>query len=111
MVAQQLDQAIRPMLTRLNDIEEACEHHERIVNCAGVGMKLCEQRSGLFARQSESHGEAAVPESRVVRADIANNGQVMQEGAGAVTILPEIAVIAAWGVLTFAVAIRIFRWE
>jgi ABC-type polysaccharide/polyol phosphate export permease len=37
--------------------------------------------------------------------------QVMQEGAGTVAILPEIAVIAAWGVLTFAVAIRIFRWE
>jgi mannitol-specific phosphotransferase system IIBC component len=35
----------------------------------------------------------------------------MQEGSGIAMILPEIAVIAAWGVLTFAVAIRIFRWE
>jgi NADH:ubiquinone oxidoreductase subunit 5 (subunit L)/multisubunit Na+/H+ antiporter MnhA subunit len=37
--------------------------------------------------------------------------QVMQEGAGTIAILPEITVISAWGVLTFAVAIRIFRWE
>ncbi len=37
--------------------------------------------------------------------------QVMQEGAGTIAILPEIAVISVWGVLTFAVAIRIFRWE
>ena len=81
MVAQELNQAIRPVLARLNNIEEVDEHYECVVNRAGVGMKLCEQRGGLFARQGESHGEAAVPKSRVMRADIASNGQVMQEGA------------------------------
>jgi hypothetical protein len=44
-------------------------------------MELCEQRSGLFAGQGEGHGEAAVPEPRVVGAGVANNGQVVQEGA------------------------------
>ena len=81
MVAQELNQAIRPVLARLNNIEEVGKHYECVVNRAGVGMELCEQRGGLFARQGESHGEAAVPESRVMRADIASNGQVMQEGA------------------------------
>ena len=37
--------------------------------------------------------------------------QVMQEGASTIAIFPEITVISVWGVLTFAVAIRIFRWE
>ena len=81
VVAQELNQAIRPVLAGLNNIEEVGEHHECVINRAGVGMKLREQRGGLFARQGESHGEAAVPESRVMRADIASNGQVMQEGA------------------------------
>ena len=36
---------------------------------------------------------------------------VMQEGAGMTQIVPELAVIIAWGALTFFVAIRVFRWE
>lgn len=36
---------------------------------------------------------------------------VMQEGAGVPQILPELGLIAAWGAVTFFVAIRIFRWE
>lgn len=37
--------------------------------------------------------------------------QVMQEGAGVIQIAPELGLIIAWGVVTFFVAIRIFRWE
>ena len=37
--------------------------------------------------------------------------QVMQEGAGLVTILPDLGLMAAWLVVTFAVALRIFRWD
>ena len=81
MAAQELDQAVRPMLAGLDNIEEIGEDHKCVVDRTGVGMKLCEQRSGLFSGQGEGHGEAAVPESRVMRAGIANNGQVMQEGA------------------------------
>ncbi len=36
---------------------------------------------------------------------------VMQEGAGVIQILPELGLIAAWGAVTFFVAIKIFRWE
>jgi ABC-2 type transport system permease protein len=36
---------------------------------------------------------------------------VMQEGAGVLQIIPELSVISIWGVATFLVAIRIFRWE
>jgi len=36
---------------------------------------------------------------------------VMQEGAGILQILPELAIILTWGAVTFFVAIRVFRWE
>ncbi len=36
---------------------------------------------------------------------------VMQEGAGVLQIIPELSIITIWGVLTFLIAIRIFRWE
>jgi len=37
--------------------------------------------------------------------------QVMQEGAGLVTILPDLGLMAGWLVITFLVALRIFRWD
>ncbi|MFY8059770.1 MAG: ABC transporter permease, partial [Planctomycetaceae bacterium] len=37
--------------------------------------------------------------------------QVMQEGAGVVTILPDLGLMAAWLVVTFVVALKIFRWD
>jgi ABC-2 type transport system permease protein len=36
---------------------------------------------------------------------------VMNEAAGIGTVLPEMAILAAWGVVCFAVALRIFRWK
>jgi ABC-type multidrug transport system permease subunit len=33
------------------------------------------------------------------------------EGAGLAAVAPELAVLAAWGVASFAVALRLFRWE
>ncbi len=36
---------------------------------------------------------------------------VMQEGAGLLLILPELAIICIWGVVTFVVALKLFRWE
>lgn len=36
---------------------------------------------------------------------------VMQEGAGMAMIVPELVLIVAWGLTTFVVALRIFRWE
>ena len=36
---------------------------------------------------------------------------VMLEGAGVERLLPELALLTAWGVLSFAVAVKVFRWQ
>lgn len=37
--------------------------------------------------------------------------RVMLEGAGLVPLLHELALLAAWGALSFAVAVKVFRWQ
>lgn len=36
---------------------------------------------------------------------------VMNEGAGLASVTPQLAVLAAWGVVTFVTALKIFRWQ
>jgi ABC-type polysaccharide/polyol phosphate export permease len=36
---------------------------------------------------------------------------IMLEGASLAAVAPEIAIAGAWTVITFAVALRIFRWQ
>jgi ABC-type multidrug transport system permease subunit len=36
---------------------------------------------------------------------------VMLQGTGLMPLLPELAVLAAWGVLSFVLALKIFRWQ
>lgn len=36
---------------------------------------------------------------------------IMLDGAGLVSVLPDLGLIAAWGVVSFAVALKVFRWE
>ncbi len=36
---------------------------------------------------------------------------VMLDGAGLVALAPELGILSAWGVVSFAVALRIFRWQ
>jgi len=36
---------------------------------------------------------------------------VMLEGTGLTALLPELAVLAVWGTVSFAVALKIFRWQ
>ena len=36
---------------------------------------------------------------------------VMLEGAGLAPLLPELALLAAWGAISFVVALKIFRWQ
>jgi ABC-2 type transport system permease protein len=36
---------------------------------------------------------------------------VMLEGTGLVSLLPEIALLAAWGVISFLLALKMFRWQ
>ena len=35
----------------------------------------------------------------------------MLEGAGVVPVLPELALLAAWGALSFVIAVKVFRWQ
>ncbi len=34
----------------------------------------------------------------------------MLEGAGFLDVVPSLAILAAWAVVTFALALRFFRW-
>ena len=36
---------------------------------------------------------------------------VMLEGAGVMPLLPELALLAAWGALSFVIAVKVFRWQ
>jgi ABC-2 type transport system permease protein len=36
---------------------------------------------------------------------------VMLEGSGLVSLLPELALLAVWGAVSFVVALKIFRWQ
>jgi ABC-type polysaccharide/polyol phosphate export permease len=36
---------------------------------------------------------------------------VMLEGSGLVPLLPELALLAAWGIVSFVVALKFFRWQ
>lgn len=36
---------------------------------------------------------------------------IMLDGAGLGAVLPELGIIAAWGVVSFALALKLFRWE
>jgi ABC-type multidrug transport system permease subunit len=36
---------------------------------------------------------------------------IMLDGAGLVAVLPDLAIIAGWGVISFTLALRLFRWE
>ena len=35
----------------------------------------------------------------------------MNEGRGVVEITPQLAIITAWGLVSFVVALKIFRWK
>jgi ABC-2 type transport system permease protein len=36
---------------------------------------------------------------------------VMLEGMGVVSLLPELALLAAWGTVSFLLALKVFRWQ
>lgn len=36
---------------------------------------------------------------------------IMLDGVGLIGILPDLAIVIAWGIVSFAVALRVFRWE
>jgi ABC-type multidrug transport system permease subunit len=68
--------------------------------------------SGTFFSR-ERFPDAAQPFLQALPLTALNDAlrDVLLDGAGFAAVLPEMGVLAFWGVATFAVALRIFRWE
>ena len=68
--------------------------------------------SGVFF-SSERFPDAAQPLIRILPLTALNDSlrAIMNEGAGLVAVAPQLAILIAWGVASFAVALRIFRWK
>ena len=68
--------------------------------------------SGVFF-SSERFPEAMQPLIQALPLTATNDALrlLTNEGAGFIAIVPELGILAAWGVVSFAVALRLFRWE
>ena len=68
--------------------------------------------SGVFFTY-ERFPEALHPFIRALPLTALNDAlrTIMNEGGGLLQVLPELGVLAAWGALSFALALRIFRWQ
>jgi ABC transporter DrrB family efflux protein len=68
--------------------------------------------SGVFF-SSERFPDAVQPLLRALPLTALNNAlrAVMNEGHGLAQIAPQLGIIAVWGVVSFAVALKIFRWK
>jgi ABC-2 type transport system permease protein len=68
--------------------------------------------SGVFFASS-NFPEAMQPFIRVLPLTALNESlrAVMLEGAAPAAVVPQLGLLAVWGVLSFAVALRIFRWR
>jgi ABC-type multidrug transport system permease subunit len=68
--------------------------------------------SGVFF-SSERFPDAFQPLIRVLPLTALNEAlrAIMNEGHGLVAILPQITILAVWGLVSFVVALKIFRWQ
>jgi ABC-type multidrug transport system permease subunit len=68
--------------------------------------------SGVFFSSANFPG-AAQPFIQALPLTATNNAlrATMLQGAGWGTVLPSLAIVAAWGIVCFVVALRIFRWR
>lgn len=68
--------------------------------------------SGVFF-SSERFPDVIQPLVRALPLTAVNEAlrAIMNEGQGLLPLLPQIAIIAAWGVVSFVVALKIFRWQ
>ncbi|MFI5181668.1 MAG: ABC transporter permease [Thermoanaerobaculia bacterium] len=68
--------------------------------------------SGVFFSY-ERFPAAAIPLIRALPLTALNDAlrAVMNDGAGPVGILPQLGVLAAWGIGSFALALKLFRWK
>jgi ABC-type multidrug transport system permease subunit len=91
--------------SRVNTIEGA----SGLANLTMMPMWLL---SGVFF-SAERFPDAFQPLIRALPLTALNDALrgVMNEGHGFTQIVPELAILAAWGVVSFAVALKIFRWK
>jgi ABC-type multidrug transport system permease subunit len=68
--------------------------------------------SGIFF-STERFPAALQPFVQALPLTALNNAlrAVMLEGAGLAPLLPELALLAAWGAISFVVALKVFRWQ
>lgn len=80
-----------------------------IMNFTMMPMWLC---SGVFFSY-ERFPEVAHPFMEAIPLTALNNAlrDVYLEGAGILDVLPEIGIQAAWGIATFILALKVFRWK
>ena len=80
-----------------------------LMNLIMMPMWLC---SGVFFSY-ERFPDAAKPLIRALPLTALNDAlrAVMNDAAPLSHVLPQIALLAAWGIITFAVGLKIFRWQ
>jgi ABC-type polysaccharide/polyol phosphate export permease len=68
--------------------------------------------SGIFF-STERFPEGMQPFIQALPLTALNNAlrSVMLEGVGLMLLLPAMALLAAWGLVSFLVALKIFRWQ
>jgi len=68
--------------------------------------------SGIFF-STERFPAVAQPFIQALPLTALNNAlrAVMLDGSGLQPLFPELAILVAWGVVTFVVALKAFRWE
>lgn len=80
-----------------------------LMNLVMVPMWAC---SGIFF-STERFPAAAQPFVQALPLTALNDALrgVMLDGAGVVALAPELAILALWATLSFALALRLFRWQ
>jgi ABC-type multidrug transport system permease subunit len=80
-----------------------------MINVATIPVWLF---SGVFFSY-ERFPEAVQPLLRALPLTPLNDAlrDIMLDGAGLAGVLPDLAIVIAWGIVSFAVALRVFRWE
>jgi ABC-2 type transport system permease protein len=80
-----------------------------LVNLVMLPMWLL---SGVFFASS-NFPDAMQPTIRILPLTALNDAlrAVMLQGGGPAVVLPQLSLLAAWGLLSFGIALRIFRWR
>jgi ABC-2 type transport system permease protein len=80
-----------------------------LINFVSLPMYMC---SGVFF-SADRFPDWSQPVVRALPLTALNDAlrRVITDGVGMTAIAPQIAIVAAWGVVAFAIALRLFRWR